>query len=74
MIFKVNYLIKFWEKVQFEVEYPYNKIIGKLGNEESYKVIHLEKGNVRMFFSLGVFFFISYVLYGFCKKYYGGWA
>lgn len=60
---------------EFEALPYHNRIESKLGNEESYKIIHVkDEDNMNKLFDFGVFFGFGYVLYLVCKKYYRGFV
>ena len=59
---------------EFTALKDYNRIEGRIGNEESYKIIHVKNDDVNVLFNFGVFFGFSYFIYLICKKYYKGWV
>lgn len=58
----------------FEVNPLVNRVTAKLGNEESYKVIHVrDDSDYVLLFDFGVFSGLSYIFYLIVRRYYGGW-
>jgi len=58
----------------FEANPLVNRVIAKLGSEESYKVIHIrDDSDYVLLFDFGVFSGLSYIFYLIVRKYYGGW-